>query len=75
MDNKKQLEVVLGEKEAAEVVKLLENYNKYTKKFKTKINAMLKPRGYQVKTGIQFTEFQEMGENINGSDQQTTTDP
>lgn len=51
-DAKIQLSKALGEDNAKEVLKLTSNYDKYILKFKTAMNEILAPQGYEVKTGF-----------------------
>lgn len=71
-ENLNKLKVMMGEQEAVEVLQLLEKYNKYVGRFKKKINSILMDKGYQIKTGIQFSAIEQSKGELNGSDKQTT---
>lgn len=59
MNNLKRLAPIVGDKEAKEILKLTDNYDKYVSKFKKSLNALLEPHGYEVKVGIAFTEKEQ----------------
>lgn len=44
----------IGDESAAEVIKLAKAYDNYVLKFKNKINKLLEPVNYEVKTGVVF---------------------
>lgn len=46
----------LGKENAEEVLKLTKAYDNYILKFKKKLNTLLEPVDYEVKTGIVFTK-------------------
>lgn len=54
--NEKELSKLLGESNAKEVIKLTSNYDKYVLKFKTAMNKLLEPSGYEVKVGVAFVK-------------------
>jgi hypothetical protein len=56
MDNLQSLSAVMGEEKAKKVLKLASNYDKYVDKFRKEMNALLDPSGFEVKTGIVFTQ-------------------
>ena len=53
---KKELSKALGDASAEEVIKLTSNYDKYILKFKSAMNKLLEPAGYEVKVGIAFVK-------------------
>lgn len=59
-NNLKVLSKALGnETNAKEIIKLTSNYDKYVFKFKSAINQLLSPIGYEVKIGIAFVKKEE----------------
>lgn len=54
MDNFKALAPVLGDEKTKELLKLTNKYDKYIGKFKTDVNAILGPLGFEILTGVAF---------------------
>lgn len=46
----------LGDEKAAEVLKITKAYDNYIEKFKKKMNKLLEPINFEVKTGVAFTK-------------------
>jgi oligoribonuclease NrnB/cAMP/cGMP phosphodiesterase (DHH superfamily) len=59
MDNLEQLSRVMSEDEAREILKLTDNFDKYIRKFKDRLDVLLEPVGYEVKLGILFDKKKE----------------
>lgn len=62
MNNLEQLSQIMGEETAHEILKTLENYDKYVAKMKKKLNVLLEPYNHEVKCGILFTEIDHSGD-------------
>lgn len=50
----------LGQEKAEKVVKLTNKYDKFVSKFKSEVNDLLGPMGYEVLTGVTFVSKIEM---------------
>ena len=51
-----------GEKSAEDLIKLTKAYDSYIAKFKKKMNKLLEPANYEVKTGIVFSKKDTVGD-------------
>lgn len=56
MENQEILSTYVGEDKAKEILKLTKAYDSYVGKFKKKLDKLLEPANYEVKTGIVFAQ-------------------
>lgn len=61
-----ELEKEIGKDKSEEIVKLINNYNKYASKFKNKVNMLLSDAGYEIKIGAKFLKKEDWEKLKNG---------
>lgn len=70
------LRPILGEEDTEKLVRLCSNYDKYIKRYKKEVNAILEPHGHAVILAHSFVDTEtrkQLKENLNGNTDETSS--